>query len=97
MRTKEIEGFEHYLIQEDGYVINSRFNKLLKPTINQKGVVKVTLFDRGRQKTVYPAREVAKAFVPNPCRFKFVKHLNGDKRDCCVDNMTWVKGRKEAA
>ena len=35
-------------------------------------------------------RHVAKAFVPNPCNFEYVDHINSNRVDNRADNIRWV-------
>lgn len=48
----------------------------------------------GHIKSYMIAREVAKAFIPNPEGYKYVKHKNGDKLDCRVENLYWAKNQQ---
>ena len=37
------------------------------------------------------ASAVAKLFVPNPHQYKFMKYIDGDKRNCEASNLFWCK------
>lgn len=41
-------------------------------------------------RTSYVHIEVAKAFIPNPEKKRMVIHIDGDKRNNCVENLKWV-------
>jgi hypothetical protein len=43
------------------------------------------------QQIIYPHREVAKAFVPNPNGYKYVEHIDGDTTNNHATNLRWVE------
>lgn len=87
MKTKEIQGFEKYLITENGTVINSQTNKVLKPCNNGNGYLYVSL---GRKNHRYIHRLVAEAFIPNPDNLPQIDHIDTDKTNNNVSNLRWV-------
>lgn len=38
---------------------------------------------------------VARAFIPNPKKKKSVKYIDGNKNNCCLDNLEWGVNKKE--
>ena len=44
----------------------------------------------GEQHHFYPAREIAKAFVPNPENHPFVEMVDGNIYNINVDNIRWI-------
>ena len=44
----------------------------------------------GEQHHFYPAREIAKAFVPNPEEHPFVENIDGNVYNTHVDNLRWI-------
>lgn len=68
--------------------------RVLKAQKDSKGYLRVRVtIDRERM-TFKVHREVAKAFLPNPCDLPQVNHINGDKTDNRVDNLEWVTNRE---
>lgn len=64
--------------------------KMKKPTLNDKGYLKVTLFKNGHGKTREIQRIVAETFIPNPMNKPQVNHIDGNKTNNCVDNLEWA-------
>lgn len=58
-----IEGFTDYQVSESGLVMNRNTGRILRPTINQTGVVKIGLMQDGRQACKSVRLLVARAFV----------------------------------
>jgi hypothetical protein len=44
-----------------------------------------------KEQIIYPHREVAKAFVPNPNGYKYVEHIDGDTTNNHATNLRWVE------
>lgn len=82
-----------YYITEDGKCYNSKTNKYLKGQYNCKNgylSYNITLPD-GSKKRIYAHRTVAEAFLPFPEKDKTqVNHIDGNKKNNCVDNLEWV-------
>ena len=50
----------------------------------------VGLYKDGKVKQFCVHKLVAMAFIPNPNNFTVVDHLDGNKRNNCVENLEWV-------
>ena len=86
---KPIPGFEYYSVSSIGRVKNP-FGKILKPSINHKGYLKVYLnseYIKHKQMTIH--RAVALAFIPNPNDLAQVNHINHNKCDNRIENLEW--------
>ena len=43
----------------------------------------------------YIHNEVAKAFLPNPNNYKYVRHINKIKDDNRLENLQWIKTKEK--
>jgi len=51
----------------------------------------VHLYKGGNSKQLFLAALVARTFIPNPERFRFVEHKDNNRMNCRVENLLWVK------
>lgn len=89
MKSKTIEGFENYLIYEDGRVKNINTNYFLRGTIRLHGYLVYRLSKEGKKYQFYAHRLVAETFIDNPNDFNIVNHKDGNKLNNCVENLEW--------
>ena len=92
---KDIEGFEgYYMVSNLGNVksLNYRHTgkeKILKPSDNGHGYLKVGLFKDGKRKDCRINRLVAIAFIPNPYNLPEVNHIDHCRINNNVENLEW--------
>jgi hypothetical protein len=100
---KNIDGFEHYIIDSDGYVISKeRYitesgsgkvyklrERVLKPHKAGKGYLVVNLRKDNKTFGFYIHRLVAESFIENPNNFKVVNHIDGNKENNSIKNLEW--------
>jgi hypothetical protein len=88
MRKAEIEGFP-YTVYEDGSLINFNGEKKKANEINS-GYLLYHLYNNGKRKAVLVHRLVAKYFIDNPENREHVHHIDNNKKNNHVSNLTWV-------
>ena len=81
--------FDGYAVTSDGKVYSKKTNKFIKPSIGSKGYFQVCLTVDGKKRTVKVHRIVAETFIPNPAGKTQVNHIDGNKRNNCVENLEW--------
>ena len=86
---KPIPGYEQYSITENGQVYSSKCNRYLRPKTDKYGYKAVSLSKNGKPKHFTVHRLVATAFVPNPCGYSCVNHINELKTDNRSSNLEW--------
>jgi hypothetical protein len=82
----------HYEVNDVGEIRNAKYDRILTPSKNQFGHLKVNLpTPEGKIRTRQVNHIVAEAFIPEPNRDDFISiiHLNGDKTNCAAVNMQW--------
>ena len=89
MRTKAIDGFENYIIREDGLVTNTDTGHSTFGS-NSGRYTLICLRKGGKQYRKYAHRLLAEAFMPNPDGKRTVNHINGDKSDNRLENLEWA-------
>lgn len=85
---KPIDGFENYLVNENGEVFSVKRNIYLKPNI-VKGYAYVMLYKNGKGYHKRVHRLVADAFIPNPYNYEYINHKDEDKLNNCKENLEW--------
>jgi len=88
---REAPDFPRYLVSDHGNVQAVKTGRILHPSRNQQGHLKVNLMRDGEIHTRTVNHLVAKAFLAPPEREDFISviHLNGDKSDCSAHNLEW--------
>mgnify|MGYP003661954568 CR=1 FL=1 len=84
-----IEGYENYIIFEDGKIINTDTGREMKPRID-KGYYTIGLYKNAKQKKFSLHRLIALTFIPNPDNKPCIDHINRDKQDNRLENLRWV-------
>jgi len=86
----EIEGYCNYLVYEDGRVFSKKSRKMLKPSDDGHGYMKVCLCNQGKVKTMKLHRLVALHYIPNPHNYPEVDHIDRDKSNNDISNLRWA-------
>jgi len=90
IQTKEIPGYENYIITDVSQVFNVKRKKLIKLQLDKDGYLVVQLWKNSKAKKFKMHRLVAMAFIPNPENKPQVNHINGIKYDNSIENLEWV-------
>ena len=87
-----IEGYDNYLIFEDGKIINTNTGKEMKNIMTSIGYYTINLFKPNprRMKRFTLHRLIALAYIPNPDNKPFIDHINRDRGDNRIENLRWV-------
>lgn len=86
---KRIDGFENYVINENGVVINTTTNHIKKPCDNNMGYLFVDLYNCGKHKREYIHRLVAQTFIPNIDNKPYINHKDGNPHNNSIENLEW--------
>lgn len=93
---KAIQGYEDYLVNNQGEVYSVRRKKKLKPAMDRYGYLYYVLCVDSARKTVKAHRLVAQAFIENPQNKPTVNHKNGIRHDNRAENLEWATARDQA-
>jgi hypothetical protein len=88
---QEIEDFPGYAVSDQGRVLNEDTGNVLKCSPVRFGTPTVGLFRDGVQYRRSVSRLVAVAWLPVPDKeyFNTPTHLDGNRQNCCADNLAW--------
>ena len=87
MKTLSIND---YIITKDGKIINKKRGNILKPQLNGKGYLRVSI----GKKLMFVHRLVAEKYIPNLNNLPQVNHKDGNKLNNSVDNLEWVSNKQ---
>lgn len=99
-------GFEgYYEVSDKGNVRSVRYDhvgnviysNLLRPAVTHHGYYNVGLSVQSKRFNYLVHRLVAKAFIPNPNNLPEVNHLDGNKLNNDVSNLSWCSSSENIA
>lgn len=93
---KQIKDYENYFIYDNGDVLNTTTNKILKGSIGTNGYKYYRLSKNSTKQMFYAHRLVAEAFIENLDNLPVVNHKDGNKLNNNIDNLEWVSYSENA-
>ncbi len=84
-----VEGYDNYLVFEDGVVMNVMTGKIVKSHKNDKGYLCITLCENYKKLRTRVNRLVAITYIENPENKPEVNHINRIRDDNRVENLEW--------
>ena len=95
---KEINGTDGRLLVSDQGRIKSllRDGRILKPTVDNKGYMRIRVTLDRKKLSFKVHRLVAEAFLDNQNNLPQVNHINGDKTDNRACNLEWISNKDNA-
>ena len=95
-RWRDVKGYEGlYIVSEEGRVFAFkrpacyRSAHYMSPALDEHGYPMVCLCKNGKNKTRRVHRLVAEAFLPNPCNFLEINHIDENPSNCALNNLEW--------
>jgi len=90
MSYKYIDGYENYIIYDDGLIYNENNDRFIKDRKEPTGYMRVGLYKDGKEKKFLVHRLIALAFIPNPLNKPCIDHINRIRDDNRIENLRWV-------
>lgn len=89
-RWYELEEFPDYAVSDLGDIVNIKTGMPRRTSMNQQGIVKISLYQGRELITRSVAVMVAEAFCEGQTEFFNTPiHLDGDRENCRADNLMW--------
>jgi len=87
----EIQGYEDYLIYDDGRVYSKKRNIFLKHLNHTSGYLQVALYKNKETKRFLIHRLIALHYINNPDKdkYKLVDHVDRNKLNNSITNLRW--------
>jgi len=79
-----------YNVTENGVVINTKTDRVLKQRIRKDGYVDIKLCDKGKSIRKMVHVLVAQKYIPNPLGLPEVNHKDLNKQNNSVSNLEWT-------
>lgn len=86
---RDIPDYPNYQVSNLGNVRNVKFGRIIKPSMTNKGYLRVCLWGNGESKNYRVHRLVAQAFIPNPNNYPEINHKDKNRQNNYVNNLEW--------
>ena len=83
----EIEGFENYEVSNLGKVRNMKTGRILKPSLNHNGYLRLWLYENNKRKHLFLHKIIATTFIDNPEGKPCVNHIDENKLNNDLNNL----------
>ena len=96
---RDVEGYKgKYQVSNKGRLKSFHDNnvKILNYSFDKTGYTRITLTLKEVRKYFALHRLIATAFIPNPENKPFVNHIDGNKRNNCLENLEWVTPKENS-
>jgi len=90
----KIEGFENYEVSNLGKVRNIKSGRIIKPSLNKNGYLRLWLYENNKKKYLYLHRIIATAFIDNSEEKPCVNHIDENKTNNDLSNLEWCTERE---
>lgn len=92
----EIQGYENYLIYEDGRVYSKKRNIFLKLLLDGDKYYRVTLCKDGKRIYKSIHRLLALHYIPNPDNKPCIDHIDRNRQNNDICNLRWVTHKENS-
>jgi len=86
----EVNGFENYVIHENGKVFNKITKKERKTYVDSDGYIRIKLSKNGVIQDFSIHRLLALHYLDNPNEYEEVDHINRIRDDNRLENLRWA-------
>lgn len=90
------ETYTNFSVSNFGDLRNNLIDNILKPSTNPSGyyVYVIRLNNKGKKTGIVAHRAVMEAFIPNPDNLPQINHIDGNKKNNCIDNLEWCTAKQ---
>ena len=92
----EIQGYENYIIYEDGRVYNQKYNRFLKQYVDTGGYFNVNLSKDGKKKHYLIHRLIGQYYIHNPENKPCIDHIDRNRQNNDISNLRWVTHKENS-
>ena len=87
---EELKGFSNYLINKEGKVWSKKSDKLLSPSPNTSGYLKVNFWVDGKNISREIHRLLGLQYIDNPDNLECIDHIDRNRQNNSLDNLRWI-------